>query len=124
MLIYAQVFHLYTRKHQIKVVVVFLVPVVSNNRRKLRVGAHPDELPIQAVLSKQQLSRKQLIEKNWADEFIDKVMHNVHTVDEDLDKVKRFINTRLKKGDNDKKIKNLLNIVGWPHDKVEPLFRK
>ncbi|MBN2422028.1 fibronectin type III domain-containing protein [Candidatus Woesearchaeota archaeon] len=63
-----------------------------------------------------------LLKKKWADEYIDMVMLKVHVIDDKLDKIKKYINLRLGKGDSREKITELLVRVGWGRKIVEDVF--
>jgi len=62
---------------------------------------------------------KELLKQNWASEYIDMVMLDVHIVDDKIDKIKAYANLRLSKGDSIEKIKEILVRVGWGRKVVE-----
>ncbi|MBN2368803.1 hypothetical protein JXC34_07305, partial [Candidatus Woesearchaeota archaeon] len=63
-----------------------------------------------------------LLVKKWADEYIDLVMLEVHIVDDKIDKVKKYLNLRIGKGDSKEKIVELLVKVGWGRKIVNDVF--
>ena len=65
---------------------------------------------------------KDLLKKKWADEYIDIVMLKVHIIDDKTDKIKQYVNIRLKKGDAKKKIEDILVSIGWSRRLIKDIL--
>ncbi|MBR9690331.1 hypothetical protein GOV08_01465, partial [Candidatus Woesearchaeota archaeon] len=57
--------------------------------------------------------RHKLLSAKWAEHFIDMVMHEVHVLHDDFDKIKAYANSLFSKGYSKKDILKTLTDVGW-----------
>jgi len=67
-----------------------------------------------------ELIRNHLISANWSEHFIDMVLHDVHIIHEDYEKVKLYAWNMMKKGHNRSDIIKILTDVGWNRNDIEP----
>ncbi|MBN2052049.1 hypothetical protein JW756_00940 [Candidatus Woesearchaeota archaeon] len=63
--------------------------------------------------------RQELLNSGWHDHAVDVIMHDVHTVDKNIDKLDNFIKVCIDKGMTLDEIKTTLMNVGWREDVVD-----
>jgi hypothetical protein len=63
--------------------------------------------------------KEELISIGWDDHAVDVIVHDVHTVDDNIDKLDGFVQACLDKGLSLKNIKDTLMNVGWREDVVD-----
>jgi len=63
--------------------------------------------------------REELLSFGWDEHAIDVIMHDVHTVDDNIEKLDGFVQACLDKGLSLKNIKDTLMNVGWREDVVD-----
>jgi SOS response regulatory protein OraA/RecX len=66
--------------------------------------------------------RQTLIDASWSDEIVDLVIHEVHNIHDDLDKVKDYVRHRIGLGHSMDEIRETLFKIGWDHKVIEPLL--
>ena len=79
---------------------------------KLKEGASDEEI------------KNHLLSTGWTDHAIDVITHEVHILDDNVDKVEKFVQTCIEKGLPKEKIKVTLMNIGWREDIIDQIFDK
>ena len=72
----------------------------------------------------EEIIRYHLIKAEWAEHFIDMVLHEVHILHDDFEKVEGYVKAMISKGYKKDDILRSLMSVGWAEENIAPYFEE